>query len=92
MELVGTIGDHKSPYASPGVPVTPDTMLKDIRTAADATISPDGKRAAFVVWEWVPERPRQRGRIWVVDLPGGEARPFTNGPHGDSCPRWSPDS
>ncbi len=76
---------------SPRVPVTPDTILKDVRLASDANISPDGKLAAFVVWEWVPDRPKQRGRIWVVDTSGGEPRPLTKGPRGDSCPRWSPD-
>jgi len=77
------------------VPVKPDTNLKDIRTAVDAHISPDGKRVAFVVWEWVPDRPRQRARIWSVntDVKGdnSEAQPFTKGPRADTCPRWSPD-
>ncbi len=77
---------------SPRVEVTPDTILKEVRMATDANISPDGKMAAFVVWEWVPDRPKQRGRIWVVDTPGGEPRPLTKGPRGDSSPRWSPDS
>src|SRR5947209_7351149 len=78
---------------SPRVPVTAKTNLKDIRTATDATISPDGKRAAFVVWEWVPDRPKQRARIWTVGTDGSsEARPITKGARGDTCPRWSPDS
>src|SRR5437016_1973711 len=77
---------------SPRVAVTPDTILKEVRMATDANISLDGKMAAFVVWEWVPDRPKQRGRIWVVDTPGGEPRPLTKGPRGDSSPRWSPDS
>ncbi len=80
---------------SPRVPVKPDTNLKDIRTAVDAHISPDGKRVAFVVWEWVADRPRQRARIWTVntDVKGdnSEAQPFTKGPRADTCPRWSPD-
>ncbi|MFL5665311.1 MAG: alpha/beta fold hydrolase [Ktedonobacteraceae bacterium] len=77
---------------SPRVPVKPGTNLKDIRQATDAVISPDGKWAAFVVWEWVPDKPKQRGRIWIVETAGGEARPFTSGPKADTCPRWSPDS
>ncbi len=55
---------------SPRVPVTTKTNLKDIRIATDATISPDGKRAAFVVAEWVPEMPRQRARIWAIKTDG----------------------
>jgi dipeptidyl aminopeptidase/acylaminoacyl peptidase len=77
---------------SPRVRVDPDSILKEVRMAADANISPDGKMAAFVVWEWVPDYPRQRGRIWVVDTSGGELRPLTKGLRGDSSPRWSPDS
>jgi len=83
----------RDPGLSPLVPVTAHTNLKDIRTAMDAAISPDGKRAAFVVWEWVPDRPKQRARIWKVDTDGSsEARALTKGARGDTCPRWSPDS
>ena len=71
--------------------VTPETNLKDIRSATDANISPDGKRAVFVVSEWVPDKPKQRSRIWMVDTAGGDPRPLTNGPRADTCPRWSPD-
>lgn len=71
--------------------VTPETNLKDIRSATDANISPDGNRAIFVVSEWVPDKPKQRSRIWMVDTAGGDPRPLTNGPRADTCPRWSPD-
>jgi dipeptidyl aminopeptidase/acylaminoacyl peptidase len=75
------------------MPVTANTNLKDIRTATDANISPDGKCVAFVVWEWVPDRPRQSARIWTVKTDGSdEARPFTRGPRADTCPHWSPDN
>ncbi|MGI9058153.1 MAG: prolyl oligopeptidase family serine peptidase [Ktedonobacteraceae bacterium] len=70
--------------------VTPETNLKDIRSATDANISPDGKRTIFVVSEWVPDKPKQRSRIWMVDTAGGDPRPLTNGPRADTCPRWSP--
>ena len=52
--------------SGPLAPVTTNTNLKDIRTAMDANISPDGKRVAFVVWEWVPDRSKQHARIWTV--------------------------
>ena len=70
--------------------VTLDSML-DMRFPDDATISSDGKRGAFVGWERVPDEPKRRGRIWVADTSGSEARPFTNGKRGETCPRWSPD-
>ena len=74
------------------VPVTLDILL-EMRFPHDIALSPDGKRVAFVVWEAVPGEPKQRGRIWVAntDTSGGEARPFSRGKHGDTCPRWSPD-
>src|SRR6266496_420043 len=85
--------------SGPLVRVTTDTNLKDIRTAIDANISPDGKRVAFVVWEWVPDRSKQHAHIWTVNTgfrddrdDRREAQPFTRGPRADTCPRWSPDS
>jgi dipeptidyl aminopeptidase/acylaminoacyl peptidase len=72
---------------------TTETNLKDVRTAADAVISPDGKRAAFVVTEWVAEMPRARSRVWMADITkeGIESEPFSHGKRGDSNPYWSPD-
>lgn len=67
-----------------------DTIL-DMRFPGDITISSDGKRIAFVVWENVPGEQKQRGRIWIADTSGGEARPFTKGKREETCPRWSPD-
>ena len=85
--------------SGPLVPVTTNTNLKDIRTAIDANISPDGKRVAFVMWEWVPDRSKQHAHIWTVNTgfrddrdDRREAQPFTRGPRADTCPRWSPDS
>ncbi len=72
------------------VPVTLDILL-EMRFPDDVTISSDGKKVAFVVWENVPDEPKRRGRIWVADTSGGEAQPFSKGKRGETCPRWSPD-
>ncbi len=72
------------------IPIKPGSFL-DMRFPADADLSPDGKRVAFVVWERVADQPKQRGNIWVVATSEGEARPFTKGKQEESCPRWSPD-
>lgn len=48
-----------------------DVML-DMRFPDDITISPDGKRVAFVIWERVPDEPKRRGRIWVADTSVGD--------------------
>lgn len=79
---------HSFP-ASRGM-VTLDSIL-DMRIPDDIGISSDGKRVAFVVWEKVPDEQKRRGRIWIADTSGGEARPFTKGKRGETCPRWSPD-
>ncbi len=75
----------------PHLPVTLDTLFS-VRNVTNAVISPDGKHVAFVVWAWVPDQPKQRGRIWCVSTEGGEARPLTRGASADTSPAWSPDS
>jgi dipeptidyl aminopeptidase/acylaminoacyl peptidase len=72
------------------IPVTPGAMAK-LRTADDANLSPDGQHVAFVVWEWIPQQPKKRRRIWLVETSGSEPRPLTRSHREDSCPRWSPD-
>ena len=56
-------------------PVTLDSIL-DMRIPDDISISSDGKRVAFVVWEKVPDEQKRRGRIWIADTSGGEAHAF----------------
>ncbi len=64
---------------------------RGIRTPSDAQISADGSQIAFSLAEWVTDQPRARERIWLVEGAGGESRPLTFGPKGDTMPRWSPD-
>jgi dipeptidyl aminopeptidase/acylaminoacyl peptidase len=75
----------------PQKPITAETPFT-VRTATDAVISPDGKWAAFIVREWLPNRSKQRGRLWIANIASGESRPLTNGPDNESAPCWSPDS
>ena len=79
--------------ASQRTPFKPGTMLS-LRTPLDAQISPDGRYVAFLVNEYVPERPKARPRLWLAPVDGGEAHPValaTGDDRGeDSCPRWSP--
>ena len=81
--------------ASQRTPFKPGTMLS-LRTPLDAQISPDGRYVAFLVNEYVPDRPKARPRLWLAPVDGGEAHPValaTGDDRGeDSCPRWSPDS
>ena len=40
--------------------MTIETMAQ-IRFPGDVQLSPDGKRVAFVVWEWVPDEQARHG-------------------------------
>ena len=57
---------------------------------ADAQISPDGSRVAFVR-VWVNQKAdRYETALWIVPTTGGSPRQITAGPR-DGSPRWSPD-
>jgi dipeptidyl aminopeptidase/acylaminoacyl peptidase len=100
VEHILMIEPHKStsetvlagnPLSGARVPVTPGAMAK-LRIADDANLSPDGRHIAFVVWEWLPEQPKKRGRIWLVETSDSEPVPLTKSHREDSCPRWSSNS
>ena len=68
--------------------------IVSMKRLSGAVISPDSRWAAFV--RSIPileeEKSEYRGHIWLVSTEGGEPLQLTNGPSGDSDPRWSPDS
>jgi len=65
--------------------------LLDIRQIGDVALSADGQHVAFALYDWVPERPLPRGRLWKLDVDGSEPRPLPTGDGSDGNPRWSPD-
>jgi dipeptidyl aminopeptidase/acylaminoacyl peptidase len=86
-------------------PLTPEDVLA-FKELDDVQISPDGALIAFVVGDaFKTDTKSAKSQIWVVPVEpgprtpdesrghdeGGEARPFTTGPHADNTPRWSPD-
>jgi len=58
---------------------------------SDPQVSPDGRRAAYVVAHLDRESDRQRSAVWWVDLESGTTRQVTSGRTRDWQPRWSPD-
>ncbi|GGM17598.1 peptidase S9 [Deinococcus aerophilus] len=76
----------------------PDSLLA-LAFPSDPQISPDGRRAAFVlarIEEEDPQkvdsgfaRPRYKSHIWLAE--NGSAQQLTRGEGRDTSPRWSPD-
>jgi dipeptidyl aminopeptidase/acylaminoacyl peptidase len=57
---------------------------------SEPSISPDGKKAAFSVTRASVKDDLYESDVYIADLAGGKARPFTTG-NRDSDPKWSPD-
>jgi hypothetical protein len=66
--------------------LTPEDLV-DIRDVSDAQISPDGKRAAFVITEPADPKKPEKARhedIWMAPADGSEAaHPFAASPQSD---------
>lgn len=71
-------------------PLTVDDYLK-LPVASDPTVTPDGRRVAFVVRKADLERNRFVRAIWVVDTDGTALGQFTYSVGDDYGPKWSPD-
>jgi dipeptidyl aminopeptidase/acylaminoacyl peptidase len=65
--------------------------LDHLITVAQPVVSPDGRRVAFTVLRADPEGNGYRSQVWVADVGGAPAMPFTSGEHRDGNPCWSPD-
>ncbi len=71
--------------------MTPEDLY-DFRFLADAQISPDGTRVAYVVRVIDREKNAYRSAVWLVPADGSApGRQLTFGPGQDALPRWSPD-
>ena len=69
----------------------PDDLYR-LRVATEPRLSPDGRRAAFVVQTVAPGFDGYRHAVWQVDTDGGSpARQVTLGAKHDHHPRYSPD-
>ena len=62
----------------PGRPMVPEDLLR-IRFVERSPAPPDGRRVAFVVTTLSEARDEYLSTIWLVDVDGGEPRPFTRG-------------
>jgi dipeptidyl aminopeptidase/acylaminoacyl peptidase len=71
-------------------PFVPEDVL-DFKILADVKLSPDGERVAYELEIIDRSKDSDASRLYVVDVDGGEPRPWTSGEHRDKSPRWSPD-
>ena len=62
-----------------------------IKDVEDAQISPDGKWVAYVVTTHDVKEDKDKKRIWMTAVAGGDAIALTNEDANSSRPRWSPD-
>ncbi|MGH7483018.1 MAG: S9 family peptidase [Longimicrobiales bacterium] len=62
----------------------------DIVRQDDPQLSPDGSQVLFTRSELDWEENERPSRLWIVDVAGGDARPFTS-QDDDGSARWSPD-
>ena len=70
-------------------PFTPEELLATHRPD-DIQVSPDGKHAAITVRQKSLEQNRDLKDIWLLALPGGEAKQFTRNGKSEHA-RWAPD-
>ncbi len=71
-------------------PVEPADLYK-FRFIRSASLSPDGKQAAYTVIHTDPESGKDHAAIWLVTLSNGASRQLTSGNTQDNAPTWSPD-
>ncbi|MBM3791884.1 MAG: S9 family peptidase [Acidobacteria bacterium] len=71
----------------------PMTMvdLLDVPQVGDPQLSPDGRQILFTVARSDWKQNRRITRIWRIQADGSGAVQMTNGPTGESSPRWAPD-
>ncbi len=65
--------------------------LINIPSLGDPQLSPDARQAVFVLAKADWKQNRRVSHIYRINADGTNLVQLTNGPHGESSPRWSPD-
>jgi dipeptidyl aminopeptidase/acylaminoacyl peptidase len=76
--------------ASPGKRLTLDDILR-WRIGSSPAVSPDGRRAIFLVDESDFEKSQVITQLWIVDTTSKHTRRLTHSDGRVGSPRWSPD-
>ncbi len=77
-------------FAQSRHPITFDDLIS-LKRVADAQISPDGSRVAYVVNVVSKEQNKGKRSIWTVPTSGGAPQQLITSDKNDDTPRWSPD-
>jgi dipeptidyl aminopeptidase/acylaminoacyl peptidase len=72
-------------------PLTPETLVYDLKTAGDPQVSPDGTRVLYTLTHVDRATKQPRSQLWVCDIDGSNARQLTQSGERNSGGRWSPD-
>ncbi|MBM3791248.1 MAG: S9 family peptidase, partial [Acidobacteria bacterium] len=62
-----------------------------IRDVGAPRLSPDGRRVAYTITEWVKDKNTRVAHIYLTTTDGRSTLRLTNGEKGESSPQWSPD-
>lgn len=65
--------------------------LYRVKAVSDLSLSPDGKKALFLVAASDLPRAKRVTHVWTMDIDGSNARELTHGEKGENSPRFSPD-
>src|SRR5258707_699229 len=71
-------------------PVEPADLFR-LKFVESASLSPDGKYAAYTVLQVDAEKEKQTSAIWLVAFDSGNTRQVTNNDALNGNPKWSPD-
>jgi acylaminoacyl-peptidase len=71
-------------------PITAEDLLR-IKFLGQVELSPDGKRAVYVVMTTDRDEDSYRSALYLLNLDSGKSKQFSSGLSKDTQPRWSPD-
>ncbi|MBI2764781.1 MAG: S9 family peptidase [Chloroflexi bacterium] len=72
-------------------PLSPETLIYGLTTAADPQVSPDGSRVAYVLNAISRESNKPSSQVWLCAIDGSDARRLTYAGDKNRMPRSSPD-
>ncbi|MFQ5739298.1 MAG: LpqB family beta-propeller domain-containing protein [Acidobacteriota bacterium] len=88
--LVFALTSSPSAWGEEKRPMTLVDLL-EVPSVGDPQLSRDGLQVLYRLQTSDWRKNRRIGHIWRININGADAVQMTNGPEGESSPRWSPD-